>query len=67
MSESIKKTPTESPEQNETGAIKNTIPSEKDNFAEIEQSLRNQQSWFLKQNLELLKLLDSLHDKNIMK
>ena len=36
-------------------------PSEKDNFAEIEVSLRNQRSWFLKQNEELLKLLDCLH------
>ena len=36
-------------------------PSEKDNIAEIEESLRNQRSWFLKQNKELLKLLDSLH------
>ena len=36
-------------------------PSEKDNLAEIEESLRNQRSWFLKQNEELLKLLDSLH------
>ena len=36
-------------------------PSEEDNFAEIEESLRNQWSWFLKQNEELLKLLDSLH------
>ena len=37
------------------------LPSEKDNLAEIEESLRNQQSWFLKQNEELLKLLDCLH------
>ena len=36
-------------------------PSKKDNFAEIEMSLRNQRSWFLKQNEELLKLLDCLH------
>ena len=36
-------------------------PSEKDNFAKIEVSLRNQRSWFLKQNEELLKLLDCLH------
>ena len=36
-------------------------PSEKDNFVEMEESLKNQRSWFLKQNEELLKLLDSLH------
>ena len=36
-------------------------PSEKDNLAELEESLRNQRSWFLKQNEELLKLLDCLH------
>ena len=36
-------------------------PSEKDNLTEIGESLRNQRSWFLKQNEELLKLLDSLY------
>ena len=36
-------------------------PSEKDNLVEKEESLRNQRSWFLKQNEELLKLLDCLH------
>ena len=61
MSDSKEKTPTESPERDGTGAIKNTTPSEKDKSAEMEKSLRNQQSWFLKQNLELLKLLDRLH------
>ena len=35
--------------------------SEIDNFADMEESLKNQRSWFLKQNEELLKLLDSLH------
>ena len=35
--------------------------SEMDNFAEMEESLKNQRSWFLKQNEELLKLLDCLH------
>ena len=35
--------------------------SEIDNFADMEESLKNQWSWFLKQNEELLKLLDSLH------
>ena len=58
---SSEKTPTESPERDGTGAVKNTTPSVKDNFAEMEESLRNQQSWFLKQNLELLKLLDHIH------
>ena len=28
---------------------------------EMEESLKNQRSWFLKQNVELLKLLDHLH------
>ena len=35
--------------------------SEMDNFAEMEESLKNQRSWFLKQNEELLKLLDRIH------
>ena len=61
MSSVEEKTPTESPEWDGTGAIKNTTPSEKDKFSEMEESLRNQQSWFLKENLELLKLLDRLH------
>ena len=34
---------------------------EKDMAWILEESLKNQRSWFLKQNEELLKLLDSLH------
>ena len=37
--------------------------SEIDHLAEMEESLRNQRSWFFKQNEELLKLLDSLHQQ----
>ena len=72
MSENDRKTPTVSPDQGATSATATIVPKElesewlqflkqKDNFAEMEQSLRNQQSWFLKQNLELLKLLDCVH------
>ena len=48
MSNSEEKTLSVSPDQGTT---------------EIEESLKNQRSWFLKQNEELLKLLDSLHQQ----
>ena len=51
----------DSDKKEDKSAAPSLPPSEKDNFAEIEVSLRNQRSWFLKQNEELLKLLDSLH------
>ena len=58
MSSAFEKSPTESPKLSVTGEKMTSLQLEQ---TEMKQKLENELSWFLKQNKELLKLLNRLH------
>ena len=58
MSSAVEKSPTESPKLSVTGEKMTSLQLEQ---TEMTQKLEDELSWFLKQNKELLKLLNRLH------